>query len=118
MADEKKTDVPFDPTGLMENAFLLGIGMLEVTKEKAQSFADELIDRGKLSQSDAKKVADKLGEIAQEQQGSLRKTVAEETDKVLKTTGLATHDEIAQLRAEIAELKSLIAGVKADEPTE
>jgi len=118
MPDEKKTDVPFDPAGLMESAFLFGIGMLEVTKEKAQGFTSELIDRGKLSQSDAKRVADKLGEIAAEQQGSLRKTVAEETDKVLKTTGVATHDEIADLKAEIAELKSLITGAKSEEPTE
>lgn len=118
MADAKKTDSTFDPAALMESAFLMGIGVLEVTKEKTQEFANDLIDRGKMSQSDAKKVADKLGTIAEEQQDSLRKTVAKETDKVLKTSGVATHEEIADLKAEIAELKALIAGAKSDQPAE
>lgn len=118
MSDEKKTESGFDPAGLLENAFLMGVGVFEMTREKTQGFATELIDRGKMSQSDAKKVADKLGEIAEEQQGTLRKTVAEETDKVLKTTGVATRDEIAELKAQIAELKAMIAGGAPDEPTE
>jgi polyhydroxyalkanoate synthesis regulator phasin len=80
MADEKKKEIPLDPAGLVESAFLLGIGVLEMTKEKTQGLASDLIDRGKLSQSDAKKVADKIGEIAEEQQDALRKTVATETD--------------------------------------
>jgi len=109
MADEKKSDVPLDPAGLVESAFMLGIGVMEMTKEKTQGLATDLIDRGKMSQSDAKKVADKLGEIAEAQQDSLRKTVATETDKALKTSGLATKDEVAELKTEIAELKSMLA---------
>lgn len=110
MADEKKrSDMPFDPAGLVENAFLMGIGVLEVTKEKTQELASELIDKGKMSQGDAKKVADKLSEIAEEQQATMRKTVAEETDKVLKSSGVATKDEMDDLKKQIAELKEMIA---------
>lgn len=118
MSDEKKTDSAFDPASLMENAFLMGVGVFEMTREKTQEMAGDLIERGKMSKSEAKRVADKLGEIAEEQQGTLRKTVAEETDKVLKTTGVATRDEIAELKAQIAELKAMIAGGAPDEPTE
>ena len=75
MAEEKKTEIPRDPVSLMEGAFLLGIGILEMSKEKSQDLANDLIERGKMSQSDAKKVADKIGEIAGEQQETLRKTV-------------------------------------------
>jgi len=109
MADQKKSDVPFDPAGLVESAFLLGIGALEMTKEKTQGLTTELIDKGKMSQSDAKKVTDTLGNIAEEQQETIRKTVAKETDKVLKTSGVATKDEVADLRSEIAELKAMLA---------
>lgn len=118
MSDEKKTESAFDPASLMENAFLMGVGVLEVTREKTQSFAGDLIERGKMSQSDAKKVADKLTEIAEEQQDTMRKTVAEETDKVLKSSGVATRDEIAELKAQIAELKAMLAGGTPSEPAE
>jgi polyhydroxyalkanoate synthesis regulator phasin len=121
MTDEKKTEATIDPAGMVEKAFLLGIGVLEMTKEKTQDFANELIEKGKVSQGDAKKVADKFTELADEQQKTLRKTVATETDKVLKTSGVATKAEMAELKAQIAELKEMLAGAhkpadSADKP--
>lgn len=121
MSDEKKTDASVDPAGLVEKAFLLGIGVLEMTKEKTQEFAGELIEKGKLSTSDAKKVGDKFNEVAAEQQKTLRATVANETDKVLRTSGVATKAEMDELKAQIAELKEMLAGTHkpaagADEP--
>jgi polyhydroxyalkanoate synthesis regulator phasin len=118
MSDEKKTDDLLDPAGMVEKAFLLGIGVLEMTKEKTQDFANELIEKGKVSQGDAKKVADKFTEMADEQQKTLRKTVATETDKVLKTSGVATKAEMAELKAQIAELKEMLSGAhKPADPT-
>jgi len=115
MPDEKKTE-PVDPAGLVENAFLLGIGVLEMTKEKTQGFAAELIERGKLSQSEAKKVADQLGTIAEEQRDNMRKTVAAETEKVMAHGGVATKSEVTSLRDEIAELKAMVASLKQEAP--
>lgn len=109
MADDTKTDAPLDPTSVVEKAFLLGIGVLEMTREKTQEFAGELIEKGKLSQGDAKKVADKFTELADEQQKTLRKTVATETDKVLKSSGVATKAEMDDLKAQVAELKEMLS---------
>jgi polyhydroxyalkanoate synthesis regulator phasin len=108
MPEDKKTDAPVDSANIVEKAFLLGIGVLEMTKEKTQEFAGELIEKGKLSQGDAKKVADKFTELADEQQKTLRKTVATETDKVLKSSGVATKAEMDDLKAQIAELKEML----------
>ena len=110
MADEtkKKTEAP-DLAGLMENAFLMGIGVMEITKEKVSGLTDELVERGKMSDSEAKKVASRMTEIADEQQEVLRKTVVTETDKVMKTSGMATKSDVDSLKAEIAELKAMIA---------
>jgi len=40
---------------------------------------------------------------------SMRKTVATETNKALKTSGLATKEEVAELKTEIEELKAMLA---------
>ena len=117
MADDKKTDMPFDPAGLMENAFLMGIGVLDMTREKAEGFASDLIERGKMSQGDAKKVADRVSEIAESQQEAVRKTVGPEIEKVMKTSGVATKSEVDELKAQIAELKSMLAN-QAGTPAE
>jgi len=120
MADDKKKDTPLDPAGLMENAFLMGIGVLDITREKTEGFAAELIERGKMSQSDAKKVADRVSEMAGTQQEAVRRTVESETARVWKTSGVATKNEVDELKAQIAELKSMLAsqGAKVPEAAE
>src|SRR5450759_1272341 len=109
---EDKKEMPVDVAGLMEDAFLMGIGVLEMTREKLSGLSGELIERGKMSQSDAKKVADRISEVAGKQQSTLRGMVADETRKALEAAGVPTSDEIASLRREIAELKTMMAGSK------
>lgn len=116
MAHDKKNETAFDPAGLMENAFLMGIGVLDMTREKAEGFATDLIERGRMSQSDAKKVADRVTEIAETQQEAVRKTVATETEKVMRTSGVATKGEVDELKAQIAELKAMLASQGATVP--
>jgi polyhydroxyalkanoate synthesis regulator phasin len=115
MADEKKNE-QFDPAGLMEKAFLMGIGALDITREKAEGFAADLVERGKMSQSDAKKVADKVSEMAETQQKAVRTTVEKETARVMKTTGVVTKTEVDDLKAQIAELKAMLESQGAVAP--
>jgi polyhydroxyalkanoate synthesis regulator phasin len=114
--DKKKNDLPFDPAGLMENAFLMGIGVLDVSREKAEGFAAELIERGKMSQSDAKKVADRVSEMAGTQQEAVRVTVAKETERAMRTSGVATKTEVSELKDQIAELKAMLVSQGATVP--
>ena len=116
MADETKNDAPFDPAGLMEKAFLMGIGALDITREKAEGFAADLVERGRMSQSDAKKVADKVSEMAETQQKAVRTTVEKETARVMKTTGVVTKTEVDDLKAQIAELKAMMVSQGAKAP--
>ena len=108
MTAEKKREMPFDVAAAIENAFLLGIGVLETTRDRSTEVAEDLIERGRMSKSDAKKVADRIGEIAEEQQESIRSAVARETDKAIKETGVVTRRDLDELREQIAELKALV----------
>lgn len=102
---EERTDV----AGLVERAFLMGLGVMEMTKDRVNSMTKDLEERGKMSDSEAKKVADRISEMANEQQESVRKTVDKESDRFLNATGVATKEDLESLRVEIAELKALIA---------
>lgn len=121
MTDEKaakatKPDVPFDVAEMIENAFMLGIGVLELGREKTSELTNELIERGKMSQSDAKRVADWITNMAEEQQEQIRRKVSTETTKIQDTAGMATKADVDALRAEIAELKALLADKTAPTP--
>jgi polyhydroxyalkanoate synthesis regulator phasin len=110
MAEEKHA--PMDPAGVMESAIMMGIGLMEVTREKVGELTDELIERGRMSQSEAKRVAERVTEAAGRQQDTMRTTIAEETRKAMDAAGLVNRDEIEALRAEIAELKEALAAAK------
>jgi polyhydroxyalkanoate synthesis regulator phasin len=116
MTEEKK-DVPVDIAGLMESAFMMGIGVMETTREKMQGLSDELIERGRMSQSDAKRVADRVSEVAGRQQDTLRNTVAEETKRALDAAGVPTREDIESLKQEISELKALILAQRSSSET-
>jgi len=104
MAEERP-----DVASLVERAFLMGLGVLEITRERTKTLTDDLVERGQMSQSEAKKVADRISEMASEQQESARKTVDKETDRFLRASGVATREDVDALKAEIAELKAMIA---------
>ena len=104
MAEERP-----DVAGLVERAFLMGLGVLEITRERVNTMTSDLVERGQMSQSEAKKVADRMSEMASEQQETVRKTVDKETDRFLKASGVATREDVDALKAQIAELKSMIA---------
>jgi polyhydroxyalkanoate synthesis regulator phasin len=111
MADER-TDV----AGLVERAFLMGLGVMEMTRDRVSSLSKDLEDRGKMSESEAKKVADRMSSMASEQQESVRKVVDKESDRFLSATGVATKEDVEALRSEIAELKALIASRAGEAP--
>ena len=48
MAEEKP-----DVAGLVERAFLMGLGVLEITRERVNTLTSDLVERGQMSQSEA-----------------------------------------------------------------
>lgn len=114
MAEEKS-----DVAGLVERAFLMGLGVLDITRERVNTLTNDMVERGKMSDSEAKRVADRMTEMASEQQEFVRKTVDTETDRFLKASGVATREDVDALKAEIAELKEMLASrAAADEDKE
>jgi len=115
---EKKNEERGPETGLIEKAFLMGLGATSVAREKAEELADELIKRGQMTKTESEGFVGRLANKADETTTSLSKTVAKETAKVVEGMGLASKKDIARLEAELTEIKALIAQSRprADEP--
>ncbi len=115
---EKKSEERGSETGLIEKAFLMGLGATSVAREKAEELAEELIKRGQMTKSESEGFVGRLANKADETTTSLSKTVAKETAKVVEGMGLASRKDIARLEAELTEIKALIAQSRprADEP--
>lgn len=101
---------PSEVAGLIERVFLMGIGAASITKEKFDDFSNELVERGKVSKSDAKKVTDWMSQQAKGQAEAAERNVTRETEKAIEEAGVATKKDIETLQEQILEIKAMIAG--------
>ncbi len=84
-------------TTLLEKGFLAGIGLLSMTREKAQKLMDELSHEGELQKNEVKQWVDQLSDRGEEERQALRKLVRDEMKKVLDEMGLATKEDVQKL---------------------
>ena len=82
---------------VLEKGFLAGIGLLSMTREKAQKVIDELTHEGELQKNEVKEWVDQLSSRGEEERQALRRLVRDEVKKVLDEMGLATKDDIQKL---------------------
>jgi len=84
-------------TSLFEKGLLVGIGLLSMTREKAQEVIDELSNEGNLQKNEIKEWVDELSDRGEEERQALRKLIREEMKKVLDEMGLVTKEDIQKL---------------------
>lgn len=82
---------------LLEKGFLAGIGLLSMTREKAQKIIDDLSHEGELQKSEVKQWVDQLSDRGEEERQALRKLIRDEMKKVMDDMGLATKEDIQKL---------------------
>lgn len=113
---DTQKDQPKPPSdsdaGLVEKAFLMGMGAAFFAKDKAEELADELVRRGRLSREDTESFTGRLVDQADTAAGSAQKAVADETAKVVGRMGLASKADVERLENELTEIKELIASLR------
>lgn len=82
---------------LLEKSFLAGIGLLSMTREKAQKIIEDLSHEGELQKGEVKQWVDQLSDRGEEERQALRKLIRDEMKKVLDDMGLATKEDIQKL---------------------
>ena len=89
---------------LFERSFLVGIGLLSMTHEKAQKIVNELTQRGEVQKDEAKDWVEQLVQRGDEERQSIRKLIHDEVKSTLDELGLATKQDVKDLAAQIGAL--------------
>lgn len=110
MAEEKSGTS--EDVGLVEKAFLMGVGAAMLAKEKVEELADELVARGKLTREDSESFVARVADRADEAGKSVQTTVARETERAVAGMGLASAKDVEEIRSELTEIKALIASLR------
>lgn len=82
---------------LLEKGLLAGIGLLSMTREKAQNIIDDLSREGEVQKNEVTRWVDELADRGEEERNALRKLIRDEMKKVLDEMGLVTKEDIQKL---------------------
>lgn len=89
---------------LMERGLLAGIGMLSLTREKAQAMVDEMVNRGEVKRDESKGLVDRLVQRGHDERSSFRKLFRDEMGRAAHDLNLATKDDLQALEKKIEAL--------------
>ena len=88
---------------------VLGLGLLDLTEEKARELADELIKRGEARSEQPGKLVKDLMARGEEVKKTVQKHVEGAVEKALERANLARARDLAALEKRIAELEKKLA---------
>ncbi|EFL51481.1 conserved hypothetical protein [Solidesulfovibrio fructosivorans JJ]] len=77
----------------------MGLGAAFLAKDKFEAFVDEMEKRGEMSRTEAKNFLEDAKARAQQEEEALNARIRKELQKVLEGMGLATKEDIAELKA-------------------
>jgi len=87
----------------LKDLFYLGLGSAILTKEKIEAEAKELIEKGKLSKQDRDDFIAKAKERAKEEEKAFNDKLKGIVKEVMSEMGLATKEDIEELKKQIKE---------------
>ncbi|MCK4624862.1 MAG: hypothetical protein KAV00_14530 [Phycisphaerae bacterium] len=89
----------------INKAFLVGVGLAATAGEKVEELAKELAEKGKLSEAEARKLADNMMAKSAKARKDLKAQVEKWLEQSLHKMHLPTKDDINSLKTRIAKLE-------------
>ncbi len=89
---------------LIKKTILTGLGLVSLTKEKAEKITKDLIKEGEVSKSEGSKLVKELLEKAEANQKTIEKHVEKTVHGVLKKLNIPSRKDIIELNSKIEKL--------------
>lgn len=93
---------------IIEKALLTGLGVLSITREKAEDVVNELIEKGEIKKEKQSELIDRLLEKGKETRGEIEKTVEKTIHNVLERMDIPSRSDIESLEKRIKKLEKKI----------
>lgn len=93
---------------MMRKAIYFGLGALSLTKDKAEKFFNEMVEKGEVSREEAKTFVDEAIKRGEEEKVQLRAMIREELTE-LKNLFDNKQTELEDIKKRLADLESKIS---------
>ncbi|NLO88917.1 MAG: hypothetical protein GX088_01065 [Clostridia bacterium] len=99
----------------LKKAFLLGLGAISITKEKAEKLFDEMVKRGEITREEAKELLNSLMEKGKEEGEKIKETVRTEFERLKVSNKFVTKQEFDMLTERVAKLEEILQNKESEQ---
>jgi polyhydroxyalkanoate synthesis regulator phasin len=94
---------------VIRRAVMLGIGVVSLTKDKAEEVVDDLIKRGEIASGERFGTVDTLLREAEKQERELERKITTTVQKVVAEMGLPTRKELDEILITLKRIENRIS---------
>jgi poly(hydroxyalkanoate) granule-associated protein len=98
----------------LRTVFLAGLGALNLSEEKAKEFFNSLVQRGELTEKEAREFFAAWRDRVAEQRGRAEQSAYQAAERIVESLKLARRADIEALEARIAALEARLARSQTD----
>jgi polyhydroxyalkanoate synthesis regulator phasin len=88
-------------SNILEKGIYLGLGILSMTKERAEEIIDDLVEKGKVSKDESAKAVRDLMDRVEKEKDTLEKKINHMVEETVKHMHLATQHDIEELNKKL-----------------
>jgi polyhydroxyalkanoate synthesis regulator phasin len=103
---------------LFKKFLYTGVGLVSHNAEMLQKNLNDLIEKGKLTEEEGRKVVDDLVDDTNHKKEEFEDRLRGMVDSILKKVDLPSREELSDLKSRIAELEEELAATRAKDETE
>jgi polyhydroxyalkanoate synthesis regulator phasin len=94
---------------IIRRAVLLGLGVISLTKEKAEEVVDDLVKRGEIASGERFKTVDTLLKEAEKQEKELERKISGTVQRIVADMGLPTKKDLEEISATLKKIETKIS---------
>ena len=94
---------------IIRRAVLLGLGVISLTKEKAEEVVDDLVKRGEVASGERFKAVDTLLKEVDKQEKELEQKIAGTVQKIVADMGLPTKKDLEEIAKTLKSIESKLS---------
>ena len=100
----------------LEKTILAGMGLINITEEKAKDWVDELVKRGEMSKNDAesfvKSILNKAETGTKNIEETVKKIIEKALEKALEKAHIPLKEDVTKLEKRVTDLEKKIKGLE------
>ncbi|NLC62891.1 MAG: hypothetical protein GX759_02280 [Thermoanaerobacterales bacterium] len=90
---------------MLKQILYAGLGLVTITREKAEELVSELVKRGELSAEEGKDALNNILDRMQEERDKLRQRIQEQVENMISSMNLVRRSELDEIKQRLEKLE-------------